>query len=147
MSPEVLRLLTLLVLVIVYLFFLRVLQAVWVEVRPPRAAKAPRAPRRRPAGAKIRRVIVVAPEEHLGRSHVLADEVNIGRAAGCEITIDDTYASQMHARIFRRDDGVFVEDLGSTNGSYVNREKVNRPTVINPGDQLQIGATVFEVST
>ena len=96
-------------------------------------------------GAK--RIVVVAPETHAGRFHVLADEVTLGRAAGCEVTIDDTYASQMHARIFRRDGEVFVEDLGSTNGSYVNREKVNRPTVINPGDQLQIGATIFEVST
>lgn len=147
MSPTLLRLLTLLVLVIVYLFFMRVLQAVWVEVRPPRAAREARAPRRRRSSGGAKRIVVVAPETHAGRFHVLADEVTLGRAAGCEVTIDDTYASQMHARIFRRDGEVFVEDLGSTNGSYVNREKVNRPTVINPGDQLQIGATIFEVST
>ncbi|NOX31484.1 MAG: FHA domain-containing protein [Actinobacteria bacterium] len=145
MSPALLRLLTLCVLALVYLFFMRVVQAVWTEVRPPRAARQPRAPRRKPA-SRVGRVVILAPEEHAGRVHQIADEVNIGRAAGCEITIDDSYASQIHARIFRRDGGVFVEDLGSTNGSYLNREKVNRPTAVNPGDRLQIGATVFEVS-
>jgi hypothetical protein len=146
MSPALLRLLTLCLIALLYLFFLRVVQAVWAEVRPPRAARESRVVKRRPA-ATPGRVVLVEPAEHAGRVHIIGDEVNIGRAAGCEITIDDSYASQIHARIFRRDDGVFVEDLGSTNGSYLNREKVNRPMAISTGDRLQIGATVFEVST
>tara|TARA_B100000953_G_scaffold166339_1_gene137167 strand:- start:509 stop:742 length:234 start_codon:yes stop_codon:yes gene_type:complete len=75
----------------------------------------------------------------------LASELTIGRAATCEITIDDTYASQIHARVFRRDDDHVLEDLGSTNGTYLNRQKVSSATNLQTGDHLQIGSTVFEV--
>ena len=144
MSPARIRLLTLCLLALIYLFFIRVLYAVWTEVRPPRAARVRRgrAPR---SSAAPGRLGIVAPESAVGQVFTIADELTIGRAAGCEVTIDDGYASQMHARVFRRDDQVLVEDLGSTNSTYLNREKVNRPTVVNRGDVLQIGATVFEV--
>jgi len=145
MSPTLIRLLTLLLLVLVYLFFVRVLYAVWTEVRPPRGPRErrPRTPRSTNAPARL---VVLAPETSEGMNYLLADELTIGRAAGCEVTIDDTYASQMHARMFRRDSQVLVEDLGSTNSTYLNREKVGRPTVVKHGDILQIGATVFEVT-
>ncbi len=145
MSPALIRLLTLCLLALVYLFFIRVLYAVWTEVRPPRQPRArrERAPR---VAATPARLHILAPETAVGQVFTISDALVIGRAAGCEVTIDDTYASQMHARVFRRDDQVLVEDLGSTNSTYLNREKVNRPTVIGRGDILQIGATVFEVT-
>ena len=145
MSPPLIRLLTICLLVLIYLFFVRVLYAVWTEVRPPRGPR-PRRVRAQTSMAVPDRLIVIAPETAVGQNFTLADEVTIGRAAGCEVTIDDTYASQIHARIFRRDDQVLVEDLGSTNSTYLNREKVSRPTVLRRGDILQIGATVFEVT-
>ena len=64
---------------------------------------------------------------------------------GCQVTIDDTYASQLHARVFQRDGQIFVEDIGSTNGTYLNRKKVTGPMVIQRGDQLQIGNTILEL--
>jgi pSer/pThr/pTyr-binding forkhead associated (FHA) protein len=69
----------------------------------------------------------------------------MGRAAGCSITVDDTYASQLHARLFQRDGALHVEDLGSTNGTYVNGRKVEAPMPVKPGDRVKVGATVFEV--
>lgn len=146
MSPALVRLLTLCLLALIYLFFLRVLYAVWTEVRPP---KAPRSRRTRSTKSEAApaRLHIVAPEAAAGQVFAIGDELTIGRAAGCEVTIDDTYASQMHARIFRRDDQVFVEDLGSTNSTYLNREKVNRPTAVTRGDILQIGATAIEVTS
>ena len=60
---------------------------------------------------------VVAPPEMVGLRFDLAEEMTIGRAAGCQITLDDTFASQVHARVFRRDGQLYVEDLGSTNGT------------------------------
>ena len=81
-----------------------------------------------------------------GQVFALGDELTVGRAAGCQITLDDTYASQLHARIFTRDDQLFVEDLGSTNGTYLNRRKVAAPMVVSRGDQIQIGSTVMEVA-
>ena len=145
MSPTLIRILTICLLALIYIFFLRVVHAVWTEVRPARAPKQ-RTPRQRKVRSSLGRLVIIAPADQGGRVHVIGDELHLGRAAGCEITVDDTYASQRHARIFRRDGELFVEDLGSTNGSYLNREKVSRPTVMKEGDRLQIGATVFEVS-
>lgn len=87
---------------------------------------------------------VVEPADQRGRVYALGDELTLGRAAGCQVTLDDTYASQIHARLFARDGQFFVEDLGSTNGTYLNRQKVAGPMLVSAGDTLQIGSTVLE---
>ena len=69
----------------------------------------------------------------------------IGRADKCHIVLDDTYVSQMHARIFQRDGSVMVEDLGSTNGTYLNRRRITGPTELQRGDKVKIGKTVMEL--
>lgn len=151
MPDQLLNLLKIFLLLLLYLFFLRVLRAVWAEVNPPKEPEAPRpkrerATRRSPArkhGPPVLRLI--APPELRGRTYELGEEITIGRAAGCQVTIDDTYASQLHARVFQRDGKIFVEDIGSTNGTYLNRKKVTGPMVIQRGDQLQIGNTVLEL--
>ena len=80
-----------------------------------------------------------------GRTYPLADELTVGRAAGCQVTLDDTFASQLHARVFSREGQLLVEDLGSTNGTYLNRQKVQGPQVMRRGDRLQVGNTVLEL--
>ncbi len=72
-------------------------------------------------------------------------ELTIGRAAGCEITLDDTYISQLHARVSIGEHGIIVEDLGSTNGTYLNRKRVTAPVIVSPGDQIQVGSTIMEL--
>jgi pSer/pThr/pTyr-binding forkhead associated (FHA) protein len=149
---QLLNLLKLFLLLLLYLFFLRVLRAVWAEVNPPKEVAAParakhgKQTRRtgpRKGGGLVLRVLL--PPELKGRSYPLAEEITLGRAAGCQVTIDDTYASQLHARVFQRDGTVYVEDLGSTNGTYLNRRKVTGPMVLQRGDKLQIGNTVLEL--
>ena len=155
MPDQLLNLLKLFLLLLLYLFFLRVLRAVWTELNPPKAVEAPPKPKRergsrRVSGTRKHGPLVlrlVAPPELKGRSFPLGEEVTVGRAAGCQVTIDDTYASQLHARVFLRDGQVFVEDLGSTNGTYLNRRKVTGPMQIQRGDKLQIGNTVLELSS
>jgi hypothetical protein len=139
-------------LAIVYLFFIRVLRAVWAEVRGPAAVAAP-APPVRPARAAFGgnrppgRLKVVEPADRRGRTYELGDELTVGRAGGCQVALgEDNYVSQLHARVFRRDGQFYVEDLGSTNGTYVNRKKVTAPIVIRKGDRLQIGKTVLELT-
>lgn len=88
---------------------------------------------------------MVEPPEIAGTTFELGDELTMGRSAGCQITLDDTYVSQLHTRVFRREDRYFVEDLGSTNGTYLNRNKVGAPTPVNPGDRIQVGSTVLEL--
>jgi FHA domain-containing protein len=155
MPDQLLNLLKLFLLLLLYLFFLRVLRAVWAEVNPPKVVEAPERPKRdrsarRPGGRHKHGPLVlrlVAPPELKGRSYPLGEEVTVGRAAGCQVTIDDTYASQLHARVFQRDGQVYVEDLGSTNGTYLNRRKVTGPMQLQRGDKLQIGNTVLELGT
>jgi len=146
---QLLNLLKIFLLLLLYLFFLRVLRAVWAEVNPPKTAPAkPKRERgRRSSGGKHAAPLLrlLAPPEVKGRAYPLGEEVTLGRAAGCQVTIEDTYASQLHARVFQRDGKVFVEDLGSTNGTYLNRRKVTGPMVVQRGDRLQIGNTVLEL--
>ena len=162
MDEQLLTILKLCLLALLYLFFFRVLRAVWAEVRGPRLAEvAPRPSAARPVapaaappatGRRAQRkampvqLLIVEPAEQRGRSYQLADELTVGRAAGCQVTLDDTYASQLHARVFARDGQLFVEDLGSTNGTYLNRRKVQGPQVMRRGDRLQVGNTVMELA-
>ena len=162
MSEQLLTILKLCLLALLYLFFFRVLRAVWAELRRPswwrrlRGAAAPaaggraarkaakRRQRRPPPGEP--RLVVLEPTAQRGRTFPLGAEVTVGRAAGCQITLDDTYASQIHARVFQRDGQYLVEDLGSTNGTYLNRHKVAGPMLVHTGDRLQIGNTVMELA-
>lgn len=153
MPDQLLNLLKIFLLLLLYLFFLRVLRAVWAEVNPaptPEAAAKPKRERPTRRGATGRKhgppvLRLIAPAELRGRSYELGEEITIGRAAGCQVTIDDTYASQLHARVFQRDGKIFVEDIGSTNGTYLNRKKVTGPMVVQRGDHLQIGNTILEL--
>ena len=91
-------------------------------------------------------LVVVSPSEQQGQTYPLGEEITVGRAAGCQVTLDDSYVSQIHARVFAQDGKIFVEDLGSTNGTYLNRTKVQGPMVMQRGDKLQVGSTVMELA-
>ena len=144
MSPQLVRLLTILLLVLIHLFLFRVIRAIWVGIKPARETRSRRnrfIRNDRPASV----LIVRTPETLSGQRHELGIEITIGRAATCAVPIDASYASQIHARIFRREGDHVLEDLGSTNGTYLNRQKVSSATTLRTGDHLQIGSTVFEV--
>ncbi len=89
--------------------------------------------------------MVIGPPEEAGMSFDLAAVSRIGRSAGCEITLDDTYVSQLHAQLSVTDDGVIIEDLGSTNGTYHNRLRLTAPALVRQGDLIQIGGTIMEL--
>lgn len=69
----------------------------------------------------------------------------IGRGTDAAIRLDDDYASTRHARIARDGDQWFVEDLGSTNGTYVGSRRINQPTALGVGSQVRIGKTILEL--
>ena len=141
----VLRVLQWGVIALIFIFFLRVIRAVWVEVSPAPIRKS-RSERRRDLSCRQPRVSL-EPEAHQGETFDLADELTIGRSLGCGVpTPDDIYASTLHARLFRQKDQLWVEDLGSTNGTYVNSERIAQAHRLAKGDVLQAGSTVFEVT-
>jgi pSer/pThr/pTyr-binding forkhead associated (FHA) protein len=92
------------------------------------------------------RLVVVAPGSLAGRSFTLDGETTIGRGAGCGVSIDDAHVSKLHARISPAAGGWVLEDLGSTNGTVLDGEPVDRPTPIRPGGRITIGELVLELA-
>ena len=78
-----------------------------------------------------------------GETFVVGAGITIGRAQGSEVCIDDTYASNRHARIYDRDGYVYIEDMNSTNGTYVNGRRVSAQEVLQADDRIRIGDTEF----
>ncbi len=76
----------------------------------------------------------------LGSSAIL-----IGRAPSCTLVLDDDYSSQRHARVFPEADQWFVEDLGSTNGTFVGKNRIEAPTPLTLGSQLRVGQSTLEL--
>ena len=132
-----------------YVFFAWVLWSAVSQLRKPAAvsvqpdAAAPVARRKSTAGP-AGHLTIMEPPELAGSVMAIGDELTIGRAASCTLTLDDTYVSQVHARVAWRDRKFVVEDAGSTNGTYLNQERLMTPVVLRPGDRVQIGSTVLE---
>jgi pSer/pThr/pTyr-binding forkhead associated (FHA) protein len=72
-------------------------------------------------------------------------QISIGRAPDSTVVLDDDFVSERHARLVPNGIHWMVEDLGSTNGTYVDRTRVNGPTVLKPGSTLRIGLTSLEL--
>jgi len=98
-------------------------------------------------GLPPRRLLVVAsPELQEGRTIEVAAPTTVGRDADSGIRLDrDEFASATHARIEPRPDGAWVDDLGSTNGTFVNGKKLKRAQLAKVGDVIRIGATELQV--
>jgi pSer/pThr/pTyr-binding forkhead associated (FHA) protein len=110
---------------------------------PPRQAR-PARPGRVVRGTPQRLLVTEGPTA--GTSLGLADDqITIGRANDATLVLHDDYASSRHARLFPQDGQWIVEDLGSTNGTYLDRQKVTRPTPVPPGVPIRIGKTVMEL--
>ncbi len=120
--------------------------------RPPRKARAraappPPAPRRSGrASRSTPQHMVVTAGPLAGQNFPLTDaQITIGRADDATLVLTDDYASTRHARIFPQDGQWIVEDLGSTNGTYLDRQKVTQPTPVPVGVPIRIGKTVLEL--
>lgn len=110
-----------------------------------RKERKPRAKRGR--RGTVARLVITEPRNRRGSAYAVGPEITIGRAETCTIPVpDDTFASQLHARVVSRDGGVWVEDLGSTNGTFVNGGRIAAPMVLDVGDRVQVGKTTFEAS-
>jgi pSer/pThr/pTyr-binding forkhead associated (FHA) protein len=105
--------------------------------RPPRAGRAAR-------GAPQR--LLVTGGSLAGTSIGLTDQqITIGRANDATLVLSDDYASSRHARLFPQNGQWIVEDLGSTNGTYLDRQKVTQPMPVPAGVPIRIGKTVLEL--
>jgi hypothetical protein len=152
---EALLVLKILFLVLLYLFIWRIVRAAGRDVRTTQesfilgpqqasglraATPAPQGPSPIVGGALV---VVASPILAVGEQHGLnSAPLTIGRGGSNDLVVDgDEFASTRHARVAPRGDGVWVEDLGSTNGTYVNGAKLTRPRKLEPGDVVRVGET------
>jgi pSer/pThr/pTyr-binding forkhead associated (FHA) protein len=145
----VLLLLKILFLVLLYLFIWRIVRTASRDLRAPQEtfllrpgeAAAAGLGRKEPAGGRL--VVLKSPALENGFTRTFdSAPVTVGRTRQCDLTIaKDEFASGRHARFEPRRDGIWVEDVGSTNGTFVNGIRLTRPRRLTPGDVVRIGET------
>jgi FHA domain len=144
-------------LAVLYLFLLWVARSALKDLRgsrPAAAAPPPDAtglhsasapPRHEADGSagqpllRVERAVTWAP----GSAFDLTGGVVLGRGDAVDIRLEDTFASSRHARIIPQGSVLVLEDLGSTNGTYLNGEPLRGPQPLHPGDRIRIGDTEF----
>lgn len=89
--------------------------------------------------------VVIHTEGAKPRTVAVSGNMVMGRAPECELALDDTFVSQQHARLFAKNGSWYVEDLGSTNGTFVNDQRLAAPAMVQPGDRVRVGTTVLEL--
>ena len=118
------------------------------EERKAKGSKAtkPAAKPARPGGRRAPRTLVVTEGPLAGTTLGLGDsDITLGRGGGCTLVLEDDYASTRHARLTLTDQGWTLEDLGSTNGTYLAGERLTRPTRVPLNTPIKIGTTVLEL--
>ncbi len=164
MSELTVTVLRLGLLVLLWVFVLSVASVLRTDLfgtrvvnRRPAPAKKKKSKDRRgasaaPAGARPSRNprvpthLVLTTGPLTGTSLPLRDSgVLIGRNPECSLVLDDEFASGRHARIIRAEDGWYVEDLGSTNGTFLGQYRVGDPVPVETGTAIRIGRTVIEL--
>ncbi len=93
-----------------------------------------------------RLVVQRAPGHERGAAYEIAEGATLGRG-DVEIHLEDAFASSRHARIVRQGGVLVLEDLGSTNGTFLNGEPLGGPQPLHPGDRVRIGDSEFSYET
>ena len=152
MPPIVLALVQGLLLLLLYLFVWRAVRVVIrdVSVTPRAATAAPVATSRRKRESDGHRPTPTELVVHDGdgRPRVIpldGQDITFGRAETSTVVITDPFVSDAHARVYYRDGDWVIDDLGSTNGTFLNQARVTQPQALAAGDQLAIGKTVVQV--
>ncbi|GAA1787002.1 FHA domain-containing protein FhaB/FipA [Actinomadura chokoriensis] len=161
MSPFTLTLIKLAFLAVLWLFVIAAVGVIRADLfgskaatkaatrpspsRPPRQPKPPRQQQRSAQHGAPTRLVVVQGERAGTVIDLTGVPITIGRANDATLVVTDDYASSRHARLFAQDGQWIVEDLGSTNGTYLGRTKVSRPMPVPPGVPVRIGKTVIEL--
>ncbi|HEY0904031.1 MAG TPA: FHA domain-containing protein [Marmoricola sp.] len=138
-------------LAILWIFVLSAISVIRSDMfgaRVARERKAPKAASRKPARPRRGTPTAVAILEGANKGEVVSLDgapLLIGRGNDAAIRLDDDYVSTRHARIGSSGDQWYVEDLGSTNGTYVGNSRISQPTAISLGTQVRIGKTILEL--
>jgi hypothetical protein len=94
-------------------------------------------------GIRPRLEVVAAMNFPPGSEFEIGDSATMGRAPSADVPIEDPFASSAHARIFPRGQFMYIEDMGSTNGTYLNGRALRRPEQLKVADSIRIGETEY----
>ena len=134
-------------LVLLYLFLWKIVRTASRDLRTPQESFVLAPQQVRKGGSEKRakgRLVVVADGDGKGRSFEIdAAAVTVGPGHANDIPLEDEIASTQHARLEARPDGVWLEDVGSTNGTVLNGIRIDGPRKLTPGDVIRIGDTDF----
>ena len=152
MSELTLLLIKLAFLAVLWFFVIAAVGVIRTDLFGPRTAPAPaRKPAKpakpvsKPKRGEPRQMVVTGGPLQGTVINLTEAPITIGRANDATLVLSDDYASSRHARLFSQDGQWIVEDLGSTNGTYLDRSKVTRPTPVPLGVPIRIGKTVIEL--
>jgi hypothetical protein len=115
------------------------------QATAPRPAPRPSSKPQRSRRGQLHTLVVTGGALKGTTIELSEQQITLGRANDATLVLNDDYASSRHARIFPQDGQWIVEDLGSTNGTYLDRQKVTRPTPVPAGVPVRIGKTVLEL--
>jgi pSer/pThr/pTyr-binding forkhead associated (FHA) protein len=152
MTPFALTAIQIGVVALVYLFIWRAVRTLSMDLRgkreppPPPVPKRAKAQRKKKKGDRSPSSVAIVDDrgKRLG-TYRLTGTISVGRADKATIRLADTYASQQHARLVEHSGGWMIEDLGSTNGTFVNERRVESLTPVKAGDKVRIGTTTLEL--
>ena len=155
MSELTLLLIRIAYLAVLWIFVLSAISVIRSDMFVARVPETARTPEPRGREAKPKKPakrrgapthVLVTEGSNAGERAELADApILIGRGSDAAIRLDDDYVSTRHARIAAAGDQWFVEDLGSTNGTYIGTVRITQPTTITLGTQVRIGKTILEL--
>jgi hypothetical protein len=123
----------------------RVIRTDLFGTAPPRAPRTASAPPNRQRRSQARALVVTQGSLAGTKVTLGGAPVTLGRADTCTLVLTDDYASNQHARLVPGESAWLLEDLGSTNGTYLDRERVTAPVPVPLGTPIRIGKTVMEL--
>lgn len=154
MSPFALSALKWGLLLLLYLFVWRSVRSVASGLREPASSAArgrkgaARKPAAKPSKGSRKPPVSITVRDENGKkvaTHRLVGTLEIGRGESSPIRLDDQYVSQQHARFLERNGSWYVEDLGSTNGTYLNDQRVTEAIPVHAGDVVRVGKITMEL--
>jgi pSer/pThr/pTyr-binding forkhead associated (FHA) protein len=98
-----------------------------------------------PSGSSATKVVVTDGPRKGTEVRLVGRELTIGRAENSDLVIDDEYASTQHAKLVLINNDWLIQDLNSTNGTYIGENRIGTPAVVKVGQSIRIGKTIFEL--
>ena len=132
-------------IIIIYLFIIAIIRMIYLDIRTMNYNRKKRSAPQDCAYLEVLTDLDTLYFEAERYYPLTSEQIIIGRGADCSIRIDDLYMSSQHTRLWFEDGEWYIEDLNSTNGTYVNGKRMKNAMILDNGDKIRIGQIEFLV--